>query len=165
MTVPAIFHDLLNAGVEFEARGEGIRWRNAAGRMTTKVIEMLRPHKADIICLLTDQAASACQHLPVTIAPGLFPPPCPGDFYGISEETTPPPAVMPSAPDDGYPNADGYYRTWKGRLLRPDEWRELSAWGKHGPAGRLFCGICWAWVIRDDDCCQSECQKAEWGVA
>ncbi|QBJ24014.1 hypothetical protein [Haematobacter massiliensis] len=39
--------------------------------------------------------------------------------------------------------------TWTGRIIRLDEWRQLSAWDRHGPDGRLFCGICRAWVAAD----------------
>ena len=36
--------------------------------------------------------------------------------------------------------------TWTGRVVSLDAWRRLSAWERHGPDGRLFCGICRAWV-------------------
>lgn len=62
-------------------------------------------------------------------------------------------------------NADGYYRTWQGRVVRPNEWQQLEEWDRHGPAGRLFCGICSAWVGRNDDCRVSGCWKAAGGVA
>ena len=53
MAVPAIFHDLIGAGVEFETDGERIRWRNAGGRVTTEVVEVLRSHKAEVISFLS----------------------------------------------------------------------------------------------------------------
>lgn len=37
--------------------------------------------------------------------------------------------------------------TWTGRVVSPDEWRKLSAWERHGPDGRLFCGACREWVM------------------
>lgn len=36
--------------------------------------------------------------------------------------------------------------TWTGKVVPLDAWRRLSAWERHGPDGRLFCGICRAWV-------------------
>lgn len=42
--------------------------------------------------------------------------------------------------------------TWTGRVVSLDEWRKLSAWERHGPDGRLFCGICQQWVSRFPDC-------------
>ena len=36
--------------------------------------------------------------------------------------------------------------TWTGRVVPLDAWRRLSAWERLGPDGRLFCGICRAWV-------------------
>lgn len=36
--------------------------------------------------------------------------------------------------------------TWTGRIVTMDEWRRLSDWDRHGPDGRLFCGICREWV-------------------
>jgi hypothetical protein len=43
-------------------------------------------------------------------------------------------------------SAGGNPRTWTGRIVSLDEWRSLSAWNRHGPDGRLFCGICRDWV-------------------
>lgn len=53
MAAPDILHDLIGAGVEFETDGERIRWRNAGGRVTPEVIEVLRSHKAEVISLLS----------------------------------------------------------------------------------------------------------------
>lgn len=35
--------------------------------------------------------------------------------------------------------------TWSGRVVNLDEWRGLSAWERHGPDGRLWCGLCHSW--------------------
>jgi|SRR5690606_1499610 len=40
-------------------------------------------------------------------------------------------------------------RTWTGRVVSLDEWRSMSAWDRHGPNGRVFCGIARKW--RDPD--------------
>lgn len=37
--------------------------------------------------------------------------------------------------------------TWTGRVVSLDEWRKLSAWDRHGPDRRLFCGACREWVM------------------
>ena len=52
MAVPAILHDLIGAGVEFETDGARIRWRNAGGRVTPEVVEVLRANKAEVIGFL-----------------------------------------------------------------------------------------------------------------
>ena len=64
-----------------------------------------------------------------------------------------------SMQDDARPDADGFCRTWTGRIVRLDELRDLTAWDRNGPAGRLFCGICKQWVDRDTGCSQPECWK------
>lgn len=65
------------------------------------------------------------------------------------------PSPSPSAPAPSQDDADAFRhgrspdgrpRTWTGRIVGLDEWRKLSAWDQHGPDGRLFCGICRAWV-------------------
>lgn len=65
---------------------------------------------------------------------------------------------------DASPDAHGYCHTWTGRAVRLDEWRQLGAWDRHGPAGRLFCGICKAWVSREGVCGQAGCGKAQGGA-
>lgn len=40
--------------------------------------------------------------------------------------------------------------TWAGRVVSLDEWRGLSAWDRHGPNGRMFCGACHEWVVPGD---------------
>lgn len=59
------------------------------------------------------------------------------------------------------PRTDEYGRchTWTGRLVHVDEWRQLSGWDRHGPAGQLFCGICHAWVNYDGVCVRHLCWK------
>lgn len=47
--------------------------------------------------------------------------------------------------------------TWTGRVVSLDEWRKLSAWDRHGPDGRMFCGACQAWVM--------DCQHIDGGAA
>lgn len=37
--------------------------------------------------------------------------------------------------------------TWCGKIVSLDEWRKLSAWDRHGPDGRMFCGACREWVM------------------
>lgn len=39
--------------------------------------------------------------------------------------------------------------TWTGRLVQPEAWGRLTAWERHGPDGRLWCGCCHAWVARE----------------
>ena len=53
MAVPAVLHDLIRSGVEFETDGKHVRWRNGKGRITPAVIDILRTHKAEIIRVLS----------------------------------------------------------------------------------------------------------------
>lgn len=75
----------------------------------------------------------------------------------VNPEIPRPAPVLPFAPppepsrQDGEPfrhghGPDGRSRTWTGRIVNLDDWRRLSDWERHGPDGRLFCGICRAWV-------------------
>lgn len=43
-------------------------------------------------------------------------------------------------------------KTWTGRVVNLEEWRNLSAWDRHGPDGRLWCGICQSWLSNFPDC-------------
>lgn len=49
--------------------------------------------------------------------------------------------------------------TWTGRVVSLDERRGLSAWGRHGPDGRMFCGLCRAWVLPGGGCSAPGCRK------
>lgn len=71
------------------------------------------------------------------------------------------PAPSVSRQDDPPLNADGYARTWTGRVVSLANWRALSDWDRHGPNGRLHCGICRQWVERDTPCRENGCWKGE----
>ena len=64
----------------------------------------------------------------------------------------PPYAAVPSRKDaDTFRHGrsvTGLPKTWTGRVVSLDQWRNLSAWDRHGPDGRLWCGACRAWVRR-----------------
>lgn len=55
--------------------------------------------------------------------------------------------------------------TWTGRLVKPDAWGTLSAWERHGPDGRLWCGCCRAWVARETALAHADTARAEWITA
>lgn len=66
-----------------------------------------------------------------------------------------PPSAPPEVPrpgDDPFRHGSfmGDPKTWTGRIVSLDAWRRLSAWDRHGPDGRLFCGACRAWVQAGD---------------
>jgi hypothetical protein len=42
-------------------------------------------------------------------------------------------------------NFGGSPRTWEGRVVSLAEWKRFSEWEKHGPNGRVWCGLCWRW--------------------
>jgi hypothetical protein len=41
-------------------------------------------------------------------------------------------------------------RTWTGRVVSLAAWKRLSDWEKHGPTGRLWCGLCRCWHMPGD---------------
>ena len=43
------------------------------------------------------------------------------------------------------------------RVMALDDWRRLTDWERAGPAGRLFCGTCRAWVAPDSGCREPGC--------
>lgn len=50
--------------------------------------------------------------------------------------------------DDTYRHGrtfSGEARTWTGRIVSLDQWRELSEWERHGPNGRLWNGVTKRW--------------------
>lgn len=62
------------------------------------------------------------------------------------------PSVSPPLRDDGDlfrhgRSVTGQPRLWTGRIVSLDEWRKLTAWERHGPDGRMFCGVCCEWVM------------------
>lgn len=55
--------------------------------------------------------------------------------------------ATPSAPrtePDGA-TVGGRAATWTGKVVSLDDWRHLTAWEKHGPDGRHWCGLSKAW--------------------
>lgn len=47
--------------------------------------------------------------------------------------------------------AGGRVTTWTGRVVSLDEWRRLTAWERHGPNGRQWCGIISTWTNQKGD--------------
>lgn len=72
-------------------------------------------------------------------------------------------AAQQSSRDDGMfrhgRSVTGDPKTWTGRIVSLDAWRWLSDWDRHGPDGRLWCGICRAWVAQDSPCRDPRCWK------
>ena len=42
---------------------------------------------------------------------------------------------------------DGTPKTWTGKVVSLDAWRQLSEWEKHGPDGRMWNGITRRWEL------------------
>jgi hypothetical protein len=42
---------------------------------------------------------------------------------------------------------NGHPKTWTGKIVSLDAWRQLDEWERHGPNGRHWCGIAKAWVV------------------
>lgn len=62
-----------------------------------------------------------------------------------SDHGTPDPA--PSLHGKG--SVGGRARTWTGRVVSLDEWRNLTAWQRRGPERKRWCGDREAWVEAD----------------
>jgi hypothetical protein len=57
--------------------------------------------------------------------------------------------AQPKAPPDAFRHGvsvAGTPLTWTGRVVSLAEWRSLSEWQRHGPNGRLWCGIARDWI-------------------
>lgn len=59
------------------------------------------------------------------------------------KNANPAPRPRHDTPRTAKPEAGGI--TWTGRVVSLDEWRSLSEWDRHGPNGRLWCGLCREW--------------------
>lgn len=97
-------------------------------------------------------ATSATQCPVVAIVADVAAPPA-----TIATSATPAPRVAsvatPSASEIN-PQAEtagGRVATWTGRVVSLDEWRRLTAWERHGPNGRLWCGITSTWTNQKGD--------------
>ena len=57
------------------------------------------------------------------------------------------PQVLPLALDVGRygQGCAGGQRTWTGKIVSLDAWRQLSEWEKHGPGGRMWNGVTRQW--------------------
>lgn len=84
----------------------------------------------------------------------------------MSRAAATPPATEACAPHEpiiedppAEPDEEGFCHTWTGRVVSLIEWRTMSRWDRHGPEGRLFCGICRRWTRRDDICRNQDCWK------
>jgi hypothetical protein len=67
--------------------------------------------------------------------------------FAPDQETAP---TTPS-PDDcrhGH-TVDGTPKTWTGKVVSLDAWRQLSEWEKHGPDGRQWNGKTQSWEIAE----------------
>lgn len=71
------------------------------------------------------------------------------------------PAHHPEAFPNGVCRFTGRPRTWTGKVVSLEDWRRLSDWEREGPAGRLFCGICRAWVAQDGGCREPGCWNGD----
>jgi len=73
----------------------------------------------------------------------------------------------PGEPDDADMfrhgrSVTGLPRSWTGRIVSLDAWRQLSRWERHGPDGRLWCGCCGQWLDRGTALAHADARRAEW---
>ena len=68
-------------------------------------------------------------------------------------------APLPSAPPPSMPNSDclfhgivgnSYRRTWTGKVVSLDDWRQMTDWDQHGSTGKLWNGITRQWETDSD---------------
>lgn len=142
MAAPAILHDLIEAGVEFETDGEHIRWRNAGGRVTPEVVETLRRHKAEIIGLLSQLVRKEMSATVQAVLGGSI------ATKAAEERKDENPDRDDQPIRESFPHGRsiaGHPLTWTGRIVSLDEWQRLSAWEKDGPNGLVWSGITKKW--------------------
>ena len=71
-----------------------------------------------------------------------------------------PSAPTPSQDANTPPLTDtGRVKTFTGKIVSLEEWRNLPEWEQRGPNGRLWCGICREWVAGDSPCPSGICGK------
>ena len=56
--------------------------------------------------------------------------------------------------------ANGDPKTWTGKIIPLDAWPNLTEWDRHGPNGRLYCGVCQQCVARHS---HLDCRAAAMG--
>ena len=57
-------------------------------------------------------------------------------------------SVEPQADDCCYGHAiNGHPKTWTGKIVPLDAWRQLSEWEKHGPSGKHWNGKTQRWEL------------------
>ena len=64
-----------------------------------------------------------------------------------------PEPTRPNTADFPYGTACGLGlmpKTWTGRVVSLADWRNLSEWDRHGPNGRIWCGLCQGWHLPGD---------------
>ena len=67
--------------------------------------------------------------------------------FGTDTEQPKPSAPAPSRDADTPPLTDtGRVKTWTGKIVSLDDWRNMSDWDRHGPNGRIWCGIHREWI-------------------
>ncbi len=108
--------DLTASGVSFETDGRKIKWRDPSGG------KVMTP----------DALGELAAHKAEVI-----------DFLtGGKVAPLPPPATHG---DNPHGHAFGNPKTWTGKIVSFAEWRNLSAWERHGPDGRMWSGITRQW--------------------
>lgn len=60
-----------------------------------------------------------------------------------SAETTPSPETFPHGL-----SFTGQPKTWTGRIVSLEDWRNLNEWERHGPNGRLWNGLARQWEAK-----------------
>jgi hypothetical protein len=67
--------------------------------------------------------------------------------FGTDTGQPKPSAPAPSRDADTPPLTDtGRVKTWTGKIVSLDDWRNMSEWERHGPKGRIWCGIHREWI-------------------
>jgi hypothetical protein len=68
----------------------------------------------------------------------------------LSQGVTPQPRPAKAQPHEDFPYGTAcdlglMPKTWTGRVVSLADWRTLSEWERHGPNGRIWCGLCQGW--------------------
>ena len=72
----------------------------------------------------------------------------------LSEGVTPKPEKVEREDPEHFPHGvsvTGSPKTWTGRVVPVDDWRNLTEWEKHGPNGRHWNGITQNWEPPDNN--------------
>lgn len=127
-----IVRKLQSRGIELAIEGEVIRMRGHGDPLTDTERQALSRRKGEVIAFL--RSRETCQTAMNATGDG--------DPNSLKSED----AVPSDVSRHGFA-INGHPKTWTGKIVSLDAWRQLSEWERHGPNGRQWNGITRQWEL------------------